>query len=250
MNAVHQNLSKWHLSFSVCLNVFVPIHSRCLYYMTLRKYSPECLLNWQSPYFLHQKPSAGSALLCDANDTLLPSSHNLSHEKHTNQLKVNIRTTSDGKFNCCLLKSYWLYVSNVTFSNNWVMKYITSGDWNLSRRQMLFHKLKTKLFDYIQSHSLNTLNEEKLVSKVPMTYISSELPDWGSLLCKSHLQAHRVPHQRDNKYVKLNLWNWLNVRYMLAFFFRTVQYIIWAPHALLVSWSGQNLTRYLKHFKN
>lgn len=155
--------------------------------------------------------------------TLPPTSHNLSHEKHMNQLSVNIKTTSDGKFNCCLLKSYWLCVSNVTFSNNWVMKYITSGDWNVSRRQMLFHKLKTKLFDYIQSHSLNTLNEEKLVSKVSMTYIFFELPDCGSLLCKSHLQAHRVPHQRDNKYVKLNLWNWLKVRYMLAFFFRTVQ---------------------------
>lgn len=36
MNAVLQNLSKWHLSFSVCLNVFVPIYGRCLYYMSLR----------------------------------------------------------------------------------------------------------------------------------------------------------------------------------------------------------------------
>ncbi len=132
----------------------------------LLEIQPRVFIQLAISLFATSETSAGSALSCDAKDTSL-SSH-LSHEKHMSQLKVNIKTAIDGKIYCCLLKSYWLCVSNVTFNNNWFMREITSGDWNSPRRQMLFLILKTKQFLIIFSPTvLNILNEEKLAETFP-----------------------------------------------------------------------------------
>lgn len=147
MRAVLQNLSKWHLKLCVRLHLFVPVYGSCLYYMSPGNTAQSVYKTGNLSFsYIRNKCWQCIVIWCQGHVTLLPSSHNLSHEKHTGQLKVNIKTASDGKINCCLLKSYWLCVSNAIFSNNWFMKDITSGVWNSSRRHMLLLKLKTKQF--------------------------------------------------------------------------------------------------------
>ncbi len=165
MRAVLQNLSKWHLKLCVCLHVFVPVYGSCLYYMSPGN-TAQSVYTTGNLFICHIRNKCWQCIVMwrQGHVTLLPSESWKTYEP----AKSKHQNSEWGKIYCCLLKSYWLCVSNVTFSNNWFMREITSGDWNSPRRQMLFLILKTKQFLIIFSPTvLNTLNEEKLAETFP-----------------------------------------------------------------------------------